>query len=182
MKQDKIILPSSLHEKVICLAHNGPHLGQNALKRCLRNHFYFKNLNIKVTIYIRDCSYCRMFTQNTTRHPTEPYSVPKKCWEETSADLFGPLFSSHHVHVIQGLASPYPVVKIVKSTNAKSVIHVPRHTYYLFGNPLRQKSDNGPPFNSNEMAKFAKNRNIDQVQTPPGHPAVNNVETNETSW
>ena len=27
------------------------------------------------------------------------------------------------------------------------------------------------------MAKFAKNRNIDQVKTPPGHLAVNNVET-----
>ena len=27
------------------------------------------------------------------------------------------------------------------------------------------------------MAKFAKYRNIEQVKTPPGHPAANNVET-----
>ena len=39
LKQDKIILPHSLHEKVIRLAHNGSHPGQNALKRHLRNHF-----------------------------------------------------------------------------------------------------------------------------------------------
>ena len=27
------------------------------------------------------------------------------------------------------------------------------------------------------MAKFAKNRNIEQVKTPPGHPAANRIET-----
>ena len=69
------------------------------------------------------------------------------------------------------------MAKIVKSTNAKSVIPVLRDICDLFGNPLRQKSDNGPPFNSNERAKFAKNRNIDQVKTLPGYPAANNIET-----
>ena len=104
-----------------------------------------------------------MFTKKTTRHPIEPSSVLEKCWEETSVDLFGPLPSSHHVLVVQDLASRYPVPKIVKSTNAKSKIHVLRDTYELFGNPQRQKSDNGPLFNSNEIAKFFKNRNIEQV-------------------
>ena len=73
-----------------------------------------------------------------------------------SVDLLGPLPTSHHVLVVQDLASHYPVAKIVKSTNAKSVIPVLRDTYDLFGNPLRQKSDNGPPFDSKEMAKFAQ--------------------------
>ena len=65
--------------------------------------------------------------------------------------------------------------KIVKSTNAKFVISVLRDND-LFGNPLRQKSDN-EPFNSSKMAKFAKNRNIEQVKTSPGHPAANTFET-----
>ena len=111
LKQDKIILSHSLHEKVICLAHNGSHPEQNALKRRLRNHFYIKDLDIKVTKYIRDCSYCQMFIQKTLRHPIKPNSVPEKCWEETSVDLFGPLPSSHHALVVQGLASRYPVAK-----------------------------------------------------------------------
>ena len=131
-------LPHSLHGKVIRLAHNGSHLGQNALKRHLRNHFYIKDLDIKVTKYIRECSYCQIFTQKTLRHPTQPSSVPEKCWEQTSVDLFGPLPSSHHVLVVQDLAYRYPVTKIVKFTNAKSVIPVLRGTYDLFGSRLRQ--------------------------------------------
>ena len=70
--------------------------------------------------------------------------------------MLGPLPKNHHALVVQYLVSRYPVAKIVKSTNAKSVIPVLRDTYDLFGNPLKQKSDNGPPFDSNEMTKFAK--------------------------
>ena len=66
-----------------------------------------------------------MFTHKTLRHPIEPNSVPAKCWEETSVDLFGPLPSSHYILVVQDLASRYPVA------NAKSVIPVLRDAYDL---------------------------------------------------
>ena len=71
LKQDKIILPNSLHEKVIRLTHNESHPEQNALKRCLRNHFYIKDLGIKLTKYVRDCSHCQMFIESKL--------VPEKC-------------------------------------------------------------------------------------------------------
>ena len=67
----------------------------------------------------------------------------------------------------QDLAPGYPVAKISKSTNAKSVIPVLRDIYDLFGNPLRQKSDNVPPFNFNEMAKFGKAMKIGNMQNLP---------------
>ena len=78
-----------------------------------------------------------MFTQKILRHSIESSLVPQKCWEETSVDLFESLPSSHNVLVVQDLASRYPVAKIVKSTNGKSVIPVLRDAYDLFGNPLR---------------------------------------------
>ena len=62
LKQDKIILPHSLHKKTISLAHNGSRPWQNALKQRLRNHFHIKNLDIKLIKHIRDCLYCQMFT------------------------------------------------------------------------------------------------------------------------
>ena len=79
--------------------------------------------------------------------------------------------------MVQDLASRYPVAIAVKSKNAKSVIPVPRDYCDLFCNPLIQKSDNRLPFNPNEIVKFPKNRNNEQVKTLPGHPAAKNVET-----
>ena len=110
-------------------------------------------------------------------HPIETNLVPEKCREEPSVDLSEPLPNSHHALVVRDLASRYPVAKIVKSKNTKSVIPAPRDTYDLFCKPLRQKCDNGSPFNSNEIVKFAKNRSNEQVKTLLGHPAAKNVET-----
>ena len=117
-----------------------------------------------------------MFSNKVFRHPIEPNKVPGKCWEETSVDLFGPLPSQNHIVVIQDLASRYPVAKFVKSRSVKSVIPV-LEAYDTFRNPVRQRSDNGPPFNSREMKTFTDNRNIEQVKTPPGHPSPDNAET-----
>ena len=71
-----------------------------------------------------------------------------------SVDLFGPMPSSNHIIVIQDLASRFPVAKVIPSTSGKHVIPVLAETYNSFGNPDIQKSDNGPPFNSQEMNKF----------------------------
>ena len=65
-----------------------------------------------------------MFTNKVYRHPIKPNKVPKRCWDESSVNLFGPLPSKNHVVVIQDLASRYPIDKLDKSTNAESVIPV----------------------------------------------------------
>ena len=78
--------------------------------------------------------------------------------------------------VIPDLTSRYPTAKLVESTRAKSVIPVYKDVYDTFGNPIRQKSDNGPSFNSKEMENFTKVRNIEQVEIPPGDSFPNNVE------
>ena len=96
---------------------------------------------------------------------------------KTSVNSFGPLSSKNHKIVIQDLASRYPVVKVVRSTNAKSVIPVLENAYNTFGNPQCQKSDNGFPFNSKEMSNFTPKHDIEQVKIPPDHPSANNVET-----
>ena len=177
VKQDRIILPFTLHEKAIKLAHLGAHPGENGLKRRLRSHFYIVGLNKMVEAVVKSCDLCQSFSNKNTRDPITPNKVPQRCWEETSVDLFGPLPSRNHVVVVQDLASRFPYAKIVKSTKADSVIPVLNEAYDLLGNPDRQKSDNGPPFNSKKMLSFTSDRGIEQIKIPPGHPAANNVET-----
>ena len=101
-----------------------------------------------------------MFTNKVYRHPIKPNKVEERYLEETSIDLFRPLPSKNPILVIQDLASCYPVAKLVKSTNAKSVIPVLEDVYDTFGNPIQQKSDNRSLFNSKEMEKSTKNRNM----------------------
>ena len=50
LKDERIILPDSLQNHVIQLAHQGNHPGRSGLKKCLRSHFFFFNLNKSETI------------------------------------------------------------------------------------------------------------------------------------
>lgn len=79
--------------------------------------------------------------------------------------------------VIEDLAPRHPVAKVVSSTNLKSVIPVLEDTYNTCANPERQKSDNGPSFNSTEMLNFTSKHDTTQVKIPPNHPSTSNAET-----
>ncbi len=83
--------------------------------------------------------------------------------------------SSKHVVVVQDLASRFPAAKLVTST--KAVIPALSEIYGAYGNPEVQISDNGPPFNSARMQKFAASRSIELRHTPLLHPSSNPVET-----
>ena len=122
-KQGKIVLPASLVNKSLSLAHSGAHPGQNGLVRRLRTHFYIKGLNI-VEEFANKCKLCQLITQKTIKHPTELNRVPGRYWDEKSIDLFCPIPSKNHIVIIQDLATCYPVAKVARSTNAKSVIPV----------------------------------------------------------
>ena len=79
--------------------------------------------------------------------------------------------------VVQDLASRYPAAKLVSTTSSKQVLPELADIYDNYGNPSTQISDNGPPFNSEEMTKFADERNIKLQKIPPLHPQANPAET-----
>ena len=84
--------------------------------------------------------------------------------------------SSHHVIVVQDIASRYPAAKLVSSTRAEKVLSALSEIYNTYGNPTTQISDNGPPFNGVKMEEFAKNRGIQLRKIPPYHPNANPAE------
>ena len=65
----------------------------------------------------------------------------------------------------------------MSSTKAEKVIPVLQDIYNTFGNPQKQISDNGAPFNSKSMDVFAAKRGISLQKIPPLHPSSNPVET-----
>ena len=172
-----MILPESLHEQAIELAHRGSHPRQSGIEHRLRYHFFFHNMNRKVDRFLKGCPECHLFEDKRTQEPMKPHGVPSKCWEAVAIDLFGPMPSSNHIIVVQDLASRFPAAKIVSSTKASKMLPALGDIYDAYGNPENQLSDNGPPFNSKSMEQFTKKRNINVQKIPPCHPSSNTVET-----
>ena len=177
MKGDRIILPESLQLLAIKLAHQGSHPGQSSMERRLRYHFYFHQMNMKVEKFVKECTDCNIFTDKKLKEPQKSHEVPDQCWKKVATDLFGPMPSRNHVVVVQDLASRFPVAKLVSSTSADKVLPALSEIYNAYGNPEEQLSDNGPPFNSAAMVKFANERDINLEKIPPLHPSANPAET-----
>ena len=177
LKEERIILPQSLQQQAIKLAHRGSHPGEIGLQQRLRYHFFFHDMNKQVKDFVSSCPDCQSFTDKKTSEPLAPHSVPQKNWSKVAVDLFGPMPSRNHIVVVQDLASRFPAAKLVKSTKASSVIPAMTDIYNNFGNPETQLSDNGPPFNSEAMNIFCKSRNINIEKIPPLHPSANPAET-----
>ena len=177
LKGDRIVLPESLHQNAIELAHRGAHPGQNGMERRLRYHFFFHNMFHKVEQFVKACDGCSRYVDKKTKEPISHHKVPDKCWNTVAVDLYGPMPSSNHIVVVHDLASRFPAAKLVRSTKADNVIPALADIYDAYGNPETQISDNGPPFNSKRMAEFANERDIALRHTAPYHPNANPAET-----
>ena len=170
-------MPSSLQSVAIELAHRGGYPAQSSMERRLRSHFFFRDMGEKVNKFLSSCLLCNTFSDKKTSEPIGCHEIPTKCWDTVAVDLFGPMPSSNHVIVVQDLASKFPVAKLVSSTGANKVLPALADIYENFGHPHKQISDNGPPFNSQQMDRFAEQRNITLQKIPPLHPSSNPAET-----
>jgi transposase InsO family protein len=82
--------------------------------------------------------------------------LPSGPWKNISADFCGPLENGDYLLVTVDEYSRYPIVEIVKSVSANTVIPVMDKIISMFGVPKVIKTDNGSPFNSTAFADFAK--------------------------
>ena len=162
---------------MINLAHSGAHPAQSGLTHRLRYHFFFPGMDKKVEEFTQKCNDCSVFTDKKMTEPIQHHKVPEKCWQTVAVDLFGPMPSSKHVIVVHGLASRFPVAKLVSSTKADKIIPILGSIYDTYGNPEKQISDNGPPFNSHQLTQFAAKRDIQIQNIPLRHPNSNLAET-----
>ena len=66
-----------------------------------------------------------------------------------------------------------PVVKIVSTTSAADVTPKLNEIFALFGVPEECRTDNGPPFQGNEFAMYAKTHGCRHRKITPLHLKVN---------
>ena len=69
--------------------------------------------------------------------------------------------------------SRYPVVEIIQSLNARTVIPILDKIYGLLGCPLVLKSDIGPPMNSEAFRNFANYLGFEHRKITPLWPKAN---------
>ena len=154
LNENKLVIPKSLQRKVISIAHEG-HQGIVRTKQLLREKVYFPYMDKLVEETCKNCLPCLASTPKHTPEPLKMSKMPDKVMDEVSLDFSGPWPDGKYIMVLMEEYSRFPIVEILSSINAKTVIPVLDKIFSEVGVPLTLKSDNGAPMNSAEFKQFA---------------------------
>ena len=92
--------------------------------------------------------------------PLEPNLLPDKPWQRLHTDFKGPNEGKYDLDVIIDQYSKYPEVDLVTPMSFTKLKLVPDHVFATDGYPATVAADNGPPYPSYEMEKYAKEKGL----------------------
>ncbi len=170
----QLVLPASLRQRAIEIAHEG-HQGMVKTKKLLREKVWFPGINRMVENLLKSCIPCQATVQTSpkSQEPLQMTKLPSGPWQEISVDFCGPFPAGFYLLVMICEFSRFPEVVIVYSTAAEVVVPRMDQVFSTLGIPSIVKTDNGPPFNGAEFAKFAEELGFHHRKITPLHPQAN---------
>ena len=174
LRGTQIVVPASLQERVLRLAHEG-HTGPEKVKNRIRQSFWFPGIDKKVAEFVANCEGCTVTRPKERVPPLQVQEMPGECWTVLAADFCGPTPSNTYLLLAVDEHSRYPFVVEVASTGHKSTIRALTNLFSMFGAPKTVKTDNGPPFNGKEFAEFLKDYGVHHRKSTPLWPQANGM-------
>lgn len=177
---DLLVAPLILKNRILELAHEG-HIGMRAMKRRLREVFWWPGMDRSVEHFVRDCISCATSdkTQVTFPSPVEAVPIPDKSWFKVAVDIIGPMLmlgeKNHYGIVLVDYCSRWPEVKFVQSANSEEIIKFLLSLFLKEGSPNELVSDNGAQFMSKEFQDFLEQWGIKHITTSLYHPRSNGL-------
>ena len=168
----RIVVPKSLRDKVVKLAHEGHH-GITKTKEYLRTRVWFPGLYKLVEAHVQHCHPCQVVTMSHEREPLRMTPMPREPWKEVAMDFWGAIHTGEYLLVTVCKQSRWAEVEFVTSTSTRAVVPRLDKTFASLGIPESVSSDNGPPFNGQEFSDFSKYLGFRHERKTPLNPQAN---------
>ncbi|XP_062715028.1 uncharacterized protein K02A2.6-like [Aedes albopictus] len=170
--EDRVVIPKALQRRVLEKLHEN-HDGVVRMKMIGRSYFWWKGFDKDVADFVKSCVTCQK-TQRVPREVVESNWPPANhAFERLHLDLFH--FEGQTFLIVVDAYSKFIDVKLLRRTDANSVLEKLDEIYTYFGLPTEVCSDNGPPFNSSLFVEACKANNINVLKSPPYHPQSNGL-------
>ena len=93
-------------------------------------------------------------------------------------DYKGPIAGSYYVHVAIDAFSKFASVDITKSTSGEILLPILDKLWSTHGVCTEIITDNGPPYSSDDFARYCRKLDINHNPTAPQHPQGNGMAEN----
>ena len=172
LRGSRIVIPKNLRDRAISIAHEG-HQGLVKTKQLLCEKVWFPKIDNEVKKKIEQCTPCQANSCGSRPDPLQMSPLPPKAWHTLHMDFCGPFPTGEYLFVVIDAYSRFPEVEIVHSTSASAIIPKLDRIFSTHGLPLIIKSDNGPPFNSEDIRKYMAENGINHSRITPLWPQAN---------
>jgi len=122
---------------------------------------------------VKQCIACQANTQQNNYGPLQTSELPPGPWQNHLIDFCGPFLNGEYLLCLMDDFSQFCFAEVVHSTSARAVIPVLDRIFSTMGNIKQLKSDNGPPFQSQEFANFVKYYGFHHRRITPVLPRAN---------
>lgn len=175
----QIVLPQSVREPVIKLAHDGMsgHLGVKKTYSKILDHFFWPGMHKQISQYIKSCHQCQVVgkpNQRIPQAPLIPITVPSEPFTKIVIDCVGPLpktkRGNEYILTIMDPTTRYPEAIPLRNISAKTIVKHLLHLFTTFGLPAEIQSDRGTNFTSHLFEQIVKELNIHHVMSSAYRP------------
>ncbi|XP_062558000.1 uncharacterized protein K02A2.6-like [Armigeres subalbatus] len=159
-KDDRAILPEALRQVALRAAHGG-HVGIVAMKKIMRQFFWWPGMSTATEKFVKDCEVCIQLSRKNPPIPLSSRILPDGPWEVLQVDfLKAPGFGTGDFLVVVDTYSRYLNVIEMRYTDADRTNAALCGIFKQWGYPLTIQSDNGPPFQSATFIKYWEDKGI----------------------
>ena len=130
---------------------------------------YWTGIDADIEDYTKRCQECIKRSQ-VPKEPLQPHDIPEGPWRKLGIDYFA--FDGNSYVLICDYFSKFPFLYRAK-TSFWSLRDRLIDLFSIEGYPDEIVSDNGPPFQSKEFAKFLSGLGIKHTTSSPGYPHSN---------
>ena len=177
LRGSRIVVPKKLRERAISIAHEG-HQGLVKTKQLLREKVWFPKIDDRVKIKVEQCVACQAISSGSRPDPLQMSPLPPEPWHTVHIDFCGPFPTGEYLFVVIDAYSRFPEVEVVHSTAASAVIPKMDRIFATHGLPRVIRSDNGPPFNSEDIKRYMAENGINHSRITPLWPQANSEAEN----
>ena len=155
------------------LSHRA-HQGMSKAKALLRTYAWFPGLDKEVERQINRCLPCQAVQREASEQPIKPNELPTGPWQFVEMDFQGPYPNGEYIFAMDDRYTRWPEIDFHrKAPDGKSTKQSMKHIFASKGIPEVCQSDNGSPFQSEEMNIFAKECGYRHQHVTPVWPRAN---------
>lgn len=135
-KNERVVLPKTLRSTALQSAHGG-HIGEMAMKRVMRQFFWWPKMSAQVTRFVKECEICAMISTRNPPVPLQPREMPDGPWQVLQIDfLTAPNVGTGEFLIIIDTYSRYLAVVEMKSMDAESTNAALNSIFQTWGLPV----------------------------------------------